>query len=431
MGVPDDKVTIDPEFRRSGHRRGGGLDRGPGWLALAGLAVALSALGWLLAAPDGANPPLTDGQLDGFPTVARPPEAVTTAGRAPSLGVPLREAVPGFTETITAVTWSNQGVEVLRWPASESAPATMLALGHVDGGRNRSADASGRWLVEIRGESALGVYVVNDGSPRTHEPRRLSGAFSGARAWSAAWHDAQPGRLAWLACPEEDRGSAPELHRLDLGDPRSEPAVLSLPGFSCEDRRVWLAAWGDWGMLLYQTEGSGIVQVLLGGDGRQLARAPLGPQGEWFVGVGPGGTTVWTEGLGRPGASSFLLAHDGIERRPVPGVAGGERLESALVSPGGSLLALVPDLAGSGSMVRIVAVDTGDVVAEIIESRSWVSKMVWSTDGRFLVYERWPDVASNWAGVPRHVELVFYDTELATAAAVRLPGYAAALRSAR
>ena len=34
------------------------------------------------------------------------------------------------------------------------------------------------------------------------------------------------------------------------------------------------------------------------------------------------------------------------------------------------------------------------------------SRMVWSTDGRFLVYERWPDVASNWAGVPEDVGMI-------------------------
>ena len=115
---------------------------------------------------------------------------------------------------------------------------------------------------------------------------------------------------------------------------------------------------------------------------------------------------------------------------PVAGLAGGERLESALASPDGSLLALLPDLvANYGSVVRIVEADTGSVLFEIAEPSWWVTRMVWSMDGRFLVYERWPDVTSNWAGVPEGVELVFFDTESHSGVALPLPGYAPALRS--
>jgi hypothetical protein len=421
--MPVDKVTIDPEFRHSGHRpaHDGG---GAGWLALVGLAVAVTALGWLLAAVDGATPP-TDPDLEALTTL--PPTASSTRSSV----APLREAVPGFTDTITAVTWDDAGVDVLRWPASESAPATMLALEHADGGRNRAVDASGRWFVEIRGASVLDVYVLSDGNPRSPEPRRVSSVLAGARTWSAAWHDTRPGRLGWLACPEDASGSSGELFTVDLSDPRAEPVALTLAGFPCEDRGLRLARWGDWGVLLHASEPSGIVQVLLDGDGRQLSAARLGPVGEWFVGVGPENTTVWTEGLSRSGAASYLLTADGLERRPVPGLAQGERLESAMASPDGSLLALVPDLvAHFGSVVRLVAVDTGDVVVEIVETSSWVNRMAWSGDGRYLIYERWPDVTSNWAGVPRHVELVFHDTEAGTITALPLPGYTAALRSA-
>ena len=83
-----------------------------------------------------------------------------------------------------------------------------------------------------------------------------------------------------------------------------------------------------------------------------------------------------------------------------------------------------------GGNGKVLEADTGSVVAEIAEPSWWVTRMVWSTDSRFLVYERWPDVTSNWAGVPQDVELVFYDTKANAGVALPLPGYAPALRSA-
>jgi len=55
--------------------------------------------------------------------------------------------------------------------------------------------------------------------------------------------------------------------------------------------------------------------------------------------------------------------------------------------------------------------------------------MVWSSDSRFLVYQRWPDTESNRAGVPQDVELVLFDTGSGVGVAFPLPGYSAALRS--
>lgn len=428
--MTDDKVKIDPEFRRSGHR-GGEVGRGPRWIALAVIAVAVSGLSWVLRSPEGSPP---EGTLSarapnlGGPTTAASPALVD---RVPA-GVPLGEAVPGFVDTITALTRGTGGVGVLRWLPSESAPATMLALGDAGGGRNRSVDASGRWFLEIRGTSTLDIFILNDGNARSHEPRRPSGAAAGAETWSAAWHDTRPGRLAWLVCPRDAPPSSTELRTADLGDLRAEPSALTLTDLRCEDRGVWLVRWGEWGLLLHATEPSGIVQVLLDSEGRQLAKTRPGPDGEWFVGVGPENTTVWTQGRRRSGSSSFLLTGGEPARRPVPGLAHGERLEGALASPDGSLLALVPDLAvGAGSAVRVVEVDTGNVVADIEESTSRVNRVVWSTDSRFLVYERRPGVATNRPGAPQHVQLVVYDTETAAAVALPLSGYAAALRSAR
>jgi hypothetical protein len=338
--------------------------------------------------------------------------------------------VPGFVDTITTLTWGNHGLEILRWRASQPAPETMVSLDHDDGGWNRSVDASGRWFIEIRGDSDLTLRAVGDRDAQSGR-RRLFEEIGGAGGWSAVWHDTRPGQLAWLGCPTQAPGSSVTLYKTDVTIQSADPMTLPQRDFACEDPGVWLARWGEWGMLLHTTEGSGTAQVLLNAGGTEVAKGHLDPEGEWFVGVGPETTTVWTEGLGIEGASSFLLSPDGLDRKPVPGLNHGERLESALGSPDGSLLALVPDLAASyGSVVRIVEADTGSVVAEIAEPSWWVTRMVWSTDSRFLVYERWPDVTSNWAGVPQDVELVFYDTKADAGVALPLPGYAPALRSA-
>lgn len=362
------------------------------------------------------------------PTSDRFAEAVPTTGW-PSLlvsDVPLQEVVPGFVDTITTLVWSHNGVEVWRWSASQPGPETVLSLRHGDGGLSRSVDASGRWFAEIQRDSGLTVHHLVDGAA-SEELRPADDE----RAWAPVWHDTRQGRLAWLACRTEDPGSVVALYSADVTDGAAQPVGVPLVDFTCEHPGVWLARWGDWGMLLHSAEGSGTTEVLLDAEGIQIAEGRLSPDGQWFVGAGPDGTTVWTEGTGRTGASSFLLSSDGLRRRPVPGLAQGERLESALGSPDGSLLALVPDLAATfGSVVRIVGAESGSVVAEIEEPSWWVTRMVWSTDGRFLVYERWPDVTAYWAGVPQDVELVFYDTETEAGVALSLPGYAPALRSA-
>lgn len=347
---------------------------------------------------------------------------------SPLPALPLEEAVPGFTDAITALTWDNHGVDILQWRAEQGAPEAVGAFAHGGGSSNRSLDASGGWFSEVRGSSVLVVRPVGNGDSGPVGTRLLE--ETGVRLWSAVWHDSQPGRLAWLACEVDAPGSSVGLFFADVTAEAAPVEMLQLGDVRCADRGVWLARWGDWGLLLHRTGGSGTTQVLLSADGRRVTEGRLDPRGEWFVGVGPELTTVWTEGLANAPASSFALSPDGLDRTPVPGLAPGERLESALISPNGSHLALVLDLAANfGSALRIVEVDAGPAVVEITHPSFWVSGMVWSTDGRYLVYQRWPDIASNRAGVPSDVELVFYDTETRGGVALPLPGYASLLRS--
>ncbi len=437
--MADGNVTIDPGFRSPNSTPGG--DGGPtlGWVGIAMMVVVAVGLGWLLRSPapgtSGATDldplavtTMADGPVAPPVTSGRPASAAQPAPqRPPDSDQPLHDVMPGFADTLTTLTWGIDGVHIVRWRASQSSPETVLSLDHEDGW-NRSVDSSGRWVVEIQGDSGLRVRAV-DGD-RTWSGALLPPEAMGG-AWSAVWHDTRPGLLAWMACPAPAAGAPSTLYSIDVSADAADLAESPLGDFTCPERGVSLARWGDWGILLHTTDRSGTAQVLLDRHGRELAQGRFGPEGEWFVGVGPGAATVWTQGVGRIGSSSFLLSPEGHQRRPVPGLADDERLEIAVASPDGSYLALIPDLvANFGSVVRIVAVDSDSVLAEIAEPEAWVSRMVWSSDSRFLIYERWPDVKLNWAGVPRGVELVFYDTEAKTGVAVSFPGYAPALRTA-
>lgn len=430
-GAPGDDVTVDPEFRQS-NESGLGDGRGPGWLVVAAVIGVALIVSYLLriSAPEISQPTSlpTLGATTLPNTSPGPPTA--NGSLAPVVEysgseMPLGQVLPDFTDVVVALTWNNEGVGVVRWPPEQPGPETVMSFDHSDGSTSRSLDASGEWFSEVRANSALVVHPVREsGSESTWLFEQ-----SGVRVWSPVWHDRRPGRLAWLACEVDAPGSLIRLYT-------AEVALDAIPesrrhlDIACEDRGVWLARWGDWGMLLHRTGRSGTAHVVTDSEAVQVAEGRLHPKGEWFVGVGPGSSTVWTEGLETAAASSFLLSPDGTYRDSVPGLTPEERLESAQVSPDGSSLALVLDLvAYYGSLVRIVDTSTGFVVAEIAQPSSWVNGMTWSSDGRFLVYQRWPDVTSNRAGLPRDVELVFYDTEASAGVAFPFSGVASLLRS--
>lgn len=430
-GAPGDDVTVDPELRQS-NESGLGDGRGPGWLVVAAVIGAAVLVTWLLRISAPEIPQPTNLPTVGAPTLPMSSSPPTANGplvpivRYSGGDLPLRQVLPEFTDVVAALMWDNQGVGVMRWPPEQVGPETVMSRDHSDGNTNRSLDASGEWFSEVRAYSALVVHPVWESDP---EGARLF-EQSGVRVWSPVWHDRRPGRLAWLACDVDAPGSLIRLYTADVAADAAPESRRKL-GVACEDRGVWLARWGDWGMLLRRTGPSGTVHVLTDSEASKLAEGRLHPEGEWFIGVGPGSTTVWTEGLETTAASSFLLSPDGTDRGPVPGLNPEERLESAQVSPDGSSLALVLDLvANYGSVVRIVDTSTGSVVAEIAQPSSWVNGMTWSSDGRFLVYQRWPDVTSNRAGLPRDVELVFYDTQASAGVAFPFSGVASLLRSA-
>ncbi len=412
-----DQVTVDPEFDPS--RPGGEDDRDRRLrrIGLVMVVVAAFVVGWLLRLPTTPTGPQGEEAASSATTTAVETTAPTTTP-----DVPLGEVVPGFTDTITVLTWDDHSEGVVRWRASQPAPETTVLTYHDEPlWRINGLDASGRWYALRALDGVLTVYPVE-----AHRQKTQSAV--GVEVESYVWHDTEPGRLAWMVCPLGSAASSGALYTLDVRD--GEPAAMRLVEGVCESPATWLAGWGDWGMLMKRTAGAdGVEEVLVDGEGTRIATGRFAPGHPYFVAGGPDRTTIWTDDPSGPEPSSFLLSPDGRERTPVPGLVADEWVDDAVWSPDGSTLALQVQRAATviDPTLRIVEMPTGEVIAEI-EEIGWVWAKAWSPDGRFFLYERWPDVVTNWAGVPQDVELVFYDTMTDARAVLPLPGYATDIR---
>ena len=128
--MPDDQVTIDPEFEPPPPGEGQGR-----WLRMVGVVavgVAAFILGWLLRSPSPAesepdqvavtSSTALTGEAVVASTTTRPATTTTTTPEVVELGVPLGEAVPGFVDTITMTQWDEERIDLLRWRAVAARP---------------------------------------------------------------------------------------------------------------------------------------------------------------------------------------------------------------------------------------------------------------------------------------------------------------------
>lgn len=431
--MPDDQVTIDPEFAPPPPRLGQIY-----WVRLGVVAAATVILGWLLLSPTSVgSPPSVQREAaqtsTSTTTLTREttPTPPTTVAAMVGLTVPLGEAVPGFDDIITLAVsngiWGEEGVDVFRWWPSRAAPEMILTLPNEPLGPladHGPLDAAGIWYANHEESGALSVLrptaVAEDAG--WWEPSREA---VGLRVVDFAWHETESGRLAWLSCPRAPGGPG-TLYTLDVADRAAEPVpVVSLPYACREVVEAWLSKWGDWGFALGRVEAEvtedgwqedRVWTLVLDPSGGELAQfVEDGPEGATMVGAGPSGT-IWTNEPVGDAPSSFVLSLDGQRRSPVPGLADGEWVDGASWSPDGSRIALLPF---SGQMeypsIRVVDAATGETLTEIDEPDSDVWQTCWSSAGRFLLY--WRDRGGEG---PVGAELVVYDT-VATAIASEVP----------
>ncbi|MGB9358840.1 MAG: LamG domain-containing protein [Acidimicrobiia bacterium] len=429
--MADDQVTIDPEFLppspgddQTRHLRAAGV---------VGVVVVAFVLGWFLRPPEPieGEPDRLNGaasttftteaaEVSAASTTTRPSTTTTTSEppEAIRLAMPLGEAMPGFTDVITMEEWTGTGVDVVRWRPSQSAPETIASFGSDDG--FAGLDTSGTWYAIQDQNGVLSVHRVDGGDAGLVWFPDLQAV--GVRVASQAWHDTEPGQLAWLTCSRTPGGPG-TLLGLDVADGTAEPvAVRQVETVCSEDAYAWLQQWGDWGYVLGISEGESHESVLLDADGSEINQVGDDSAGVWFVAGHPDGS-LWTRhdssGLR---SSSFLLSSDGQSSMPVPGLAEGEWLDSARWSPDGTRLALsVRQSDDDNPLVRIVDPRTAVTIAEIAESDWEIRPEAWSTDSRFLLSQRWlcPD-GCGWVE-PQEQGLAFYDAVTGTTTVISLP----------
>lgn len=396
----DDQVTVDPEFLPPS--RGSG-DRGPksGWIAAGAAVVVAFILGWLLASPTATEPDATGRATSNSTTTTRnapATTATTTTAANPvtyaGFDAPLLEEVPGFTDTIVMLATPTSSFDMVRWRSSSPTTELMLSLDRGAAGWGSGGpmglDASGGWFAEQFDD---GLLVVHGGARDSEDPELI-----GLRVESSVWHDTDPGRIAWMACPRAE-GSA-TLFTLDLADSLAEPVPVR--SFETGCGAAWVEHWGTRGVVIggpFATD-----RILVDAEGSET---PIEP-GSRLAAEGPDGSTLRIRS-DDGSASWFLLSPDGRHREVVPGPAGYS--SAALWSPDGAYLALW--IEEGEPVLRIVNPTSGRVLTEVAKAGLDLvnSAWAWSTDGRFLLYQR--QVGGRWA-------LVFYDTATDTSTEVPL-----------
>ena len=343
-------------------------------------------------------PPTTQPVLD-----ATAPTATVSA----LPGVPLAEAVPGFSDTI--VMFATPRVhEVIRWEPSEPTPDVVLTVGGLFS--PVGLDVSAGWLAEISEDGALRVYPV----PAVTGQRATSEVVA-TEVYSAIWHDTESGRLAYLACPEPSSGTA-ALLTLDITDPTAESIAIRTFDQGCMSDDPLLSEYGIRNVELNTWRSDGVAVQVFNGD--------------TFEGV-----LINVDGTEIPAESDTMMLPKGPDGQSLnleEIIASDETLRYVSWSPDGTrvvLLISAPNPDGQpGSILRVVDADTGRFVVETPNLADSVitGTLVWSSDGRFVLYHSWyypPDSATEGRDEEAgNASLGLYDTAANTITMVPLDG---------
>jgi hypothetical protein len=157
------------------------------------------------------------------PTPAAPAEVVPfPPSDVAVLDVPLSEAVPGFTDTIVmSSAWSGDGDGVIRWRSSESTTELLLSPERT-GWWLVGLDASANWVAQFFDDNVLAVRAVPTVPGESSRWEIVGRDVHIEAVYQAVWHDTEPGRLAWLECPNFDDGPT-TLVTWNASDPSADP----------------------------------------------------------------------------------------------------------------------------------------------------------------------------------------------------------------
>lgn len=308
-----------------------------GWaLFVLGVAVGIGAA-IVFVTPTGPSPTATTTSAE----IAPPITSEEPQAQAPGVA----EVVEGFPDALVAVSRSSgSSLNHLLWPH-----AGALNVNPMAGGDEVLFDSSGRYVVLASDVPGGAGAVLSLG--RHHQIRSVAAGVTGY-----AWHDSEPGVLAFTAVSEG-------IWRLSTVASSFEPVVV----MESDTERGRIVAWGDWGWAIQSD--SEVTLLTTGGElkdtepGTALASHHTGwllvhADGPKLVSAGGGVIALETDlAVGRPRAAAF--------------------------SPNASKLAVAGPRGVSIVYLDTETVETVDIPADAV---------AWSSDSRFLL-------AASGAGV--------------------------------
>ena len=373
-------------------------DRGrrTAWLIATAVIVGAALIGLFIAVPSSpdeddvdviaATPASTTAETAPSTSHADAAPSPTPASRSSALaelGEPISSAIPGFGDQIVMLATPTERFVVTRWSPTESEPTAVLTMDRLaeHGCTPVGLDAAGDWFARIQRDNTLVVHRVLDSPGESSRSEAI-----GLNVASVAWHQTDPGSIAWISCARS--GSGPStLSALDVADPTSEPISIRTVQQDCRDG-ISLVAWSDDGALIEEETAAGTSQVLIGPDGALVDLTH---------------------------SSVNLTEHpDGQIHPVVAGLDGDVPVVEHAASPDGRFVSAIIDDHWDTEIPRLCVMDaeSGALVTEVSQHGSDIVTMAWSTDGRFLIYELWNSDAASGG-------LEWYDT--ATNTTTRIP----------
>jgi hypothetical protein len=259
----------------------------------------------------------------------------------------ISEVIPGFPDGLVAAKRSDgQSLELVVWPENGDPSERSVPVGVSSPPDPVAFDAAGRLLATVLPVPGEIGGVLYAGVPDAAKIIALD-------VTGYAWHDADPSALAYTTA-----GDGETLLWVTRGNLAESEMIARAVGIE-----GGIAAWGDWGYAVQNGE-----SVVLFADTGEITSVA---EGRVLDSHATGQMAVDVVSLG------LLDAGGGLR---VIGDMTADPMLTAAFSPDGSRLALL----GVGGL-HIVVIDAG-VVSSPASERPGVNQVVWSSDGRYVLY---------------------------------------------